>query len=95
MRETTVESYLRDKVKEAGGLCIKLSPAFFKGIPDQLVLLPGGRVFFVELKAPGKKAKGLQPVIHRRLRSLGFSVEVLDTSEKVLLFVAKHERFEI
>jgi hypothetical protein len=51
-REASIETYLRERVKAAGGLCIKLNPAGYVGIPDRLVLLPGGVVVFVEVKKP-------------------------------------------
>lgn len=34
------------------GLCVKLDPTGLVGIPDRLVMLPGGVLFFVELKRP-------------------------------------------
>lgn len=48
--ETSVEKHLRLWVKSVGGQCIKLPAVWYRGIPDRLVLLPGGRVWFVELK---------------------------------------------
>lgn len=52
IREASVETYLRDQVKAEGGLCIKLSPAGYVGIPDRLVVLPGGWIAFAEVKKP-------------------------------------------
>lgn len=52
VREASVETYLRDQVKAEGGLCIKLSPAGNVGIPDRLVVLPGGWIAFAEVKKP-------------------------------------------
>jgi hypothetical protein len=52
MREESVETHLFRTVKAAQGLCVKLSPVGLVGIPDRLVLLPGGRVAFVECKKP-------------------------------------------
>ena len=78
MREASVESYLRDLIVQRDGLCIKLSPAAYVGIPDRLVLLPGGRVMAVELKAPGKRPTELQLRVHQELRSLGLPVVVID-----------------
>ncbi len=54
-----------------------------RSVPDRLVLLPGGRMLFVELKAPGKKATPLQEREHMRLRKLGFQVDVLDSKKAV------------
>lgn len=52
MREASIETYLRSRVTDAGGLCIKLNPAGYVGIPDRLVVLPGGWICFVEVKKP-------------------------------------------
>ena len=78
MRESKIENKLKQAVERLGGMCIKFPPIFFKGFPDRIVLLPGGAIFFVELKQKGKKPTGLQTLVHNRLRSLGFAVSVLD-----------------
>jgi hypothetical protein len=76
VRENHVEKTLRLRVKDRGGWAIKLLPSV-SGLPDRIVLLPGGRIYFVELKSPTGTVAPHQTVIHRRLRTLGFSVEVL------------------
>ncbi|CVI65344.1 VRR-NUC domain protein [Clostridiales bacterium CHKCI001] len=78
MREKTVEQKLVKAVKAAGGICPKWTAPGFDGLPDRMVLLPGGRMGFVEVKAPGKKARPLQESRHELLRSLGYRVYVLD-----------------
>ncbi len=78
MREKTVEQKLVRAVKEAGGICPKLAVPGFDGMPDRIVLLPGGRMGFVEVKVPGKKPRPLQNARHVMLRSLGYRVYVLD-----------------
>ena len=54
-----------------------MSPGF-NGMPDRLVLLPGGKCGFVEVKAPGKKPRALQRVTHEMLKAWGFKVYVAD-----------------
>ncbi len=83
MREKTVEQKLVRAVKAAGGICPKWVAAGFDGMPDRIVLLPNGRLGFVEVKAPGKKARPLQRSRHELLRSLGFKVYVLDKPEQI------------
>ena len=88
MRERVVENWLRRSVRGRGGLAVKLVPSV-AGLPDRLVLLPGGRVVFVETKAPDGKVKFHQLNIHEFLRSLGFRVDVLSTLDEVNEWVAE------
>lgn len=74
---------LKEWVKELGGQSIKLEPLHFTGLPDWLVLLPGGRVIFIELKTTGDKPRLIQLKIHDRFRALGFQVEVIDNTKKL------------
>lgn len=83
MRESTVETYLCKQIKAQGGIALKLSPAGFAGLPDRLVLLPHACVSFVELKAPGEVPRALQLSRHRLLKSLGFTVLVIDSIQGV------------
>ena len=83
MREKTIERKLAVTVKKMGGICPKFVSPGLDGMPDRLVLLPGGRLAFVEVKAPGKKSRPLQMVRHELLKRLGFAVYVLDDVEKI------------
>lgn len=70
-------------MKNSGGIAPKLVSPGFDGMPDRLVLLPGGKIGFVEVKAPGKEPRPLQVARHGLLRRLGFKVYVLDASEQI------------
>ena len=83
MREKTIERKLTLMVKKQGGICPKFVSPGFDGMPDRIVLLPGGRMAFVEVKAPGKKPRELQTSRHTLLRRLGFQVYVLDNEEQI------------
>lgn len=74
MSEKAIEAYLRDRVKALGGIAYKFTSPGNNGVPDRLVLLPGGRVVFVETKAPGKTSTPLQGRQQERIRKLGFTV---------------------
>ena len=83
MREREIERKLVQAVKAAGGFCPKLASPGTDGMPDRTVLLPGGRIGFVELKAPGKRPRPLQEARHRLLTQLGFKVYVLDDASQI------------
>lgn len=83
MREKTIEQKFRAAVKAAGGLALKFTSPGFDGVPDRIVLLPGGKMAFVEVKAPGEKPRPLQLARHRLLRRLGFRVYVLDDESQI------------
>ena len=80
--EKVTERKLNKHVEALGGWSIKLLPSV-TGLPDRLVLLPGGVVLFVELKSEGKKATSIQEVVQSRIKKLGFKVYTVDTWEKV------------
>jgi len=81
MNEKTLERKLVERVKRLGGLALKFFSATFTGMPDRIVLMPGGRVYFAEIKTTGKKPTARQAFVHRLLRQLGFEVWVIDTNE--------------
>lgn len=83
MREKQIERKLVETVKAASGICPKLVSPGTDGMPDRMVLLPKGRIGFVEVKAPGGAPRPLQTHRHRQLRALGFPVFVLDDPERI------------
>lgn len=83
MREKNVESKLVKAVKSMGGLAPKFTSPGLDGVPDRLVLLPGGKMAFIELKAPGKNLRPLQVRRKRQLESLGFLVYCMDRPEQI------------
>ncbi|MBE5874497.1 MAG: VRR-NUC domain-containing protein [Lachnospiraceae bacterium] len=83
MREKVIEQKLVAEVKKAGGICPKWVAPGFDGVPDRIAMFPGGRIAFVEVKAPGEKPRPLQRARHELLRRLGFRVYVLDEIEKI------------
>ena len=83
MRERDVERKLVRAVRDAGGLALKFVSPGMAGVPDRLLLFPGGRAVFCEVKAPGEKPRPLQ--VHRMdlLRGLGFKVYIADNQEQI------------
>ena len=83
MREKKIEMKLITATKDMGGIAPKFMSPGFDGMPDRLVLLPCGKLAFVEVKSPGQKARALQAARHKLLRGLGFKVYVLDDMQQI------------
>jgi len=83
MRERDIEAYLRVKVKALGGTAYKFVSPGHAGVADRLVLLPGGVVWFIEVKAPGGKLSPLQMLFGRRMEELGMNYRVVWSREDV------------
>ena len=83
MREKNIESRLVAEVRRHGGLAPKFVSPVLDGVPDRLILLPGGKFAFAELKASGKNLRPLQALRKRQLEKLGFRVFVIDGTEQI------------
>ena len=83
MREKQIEQKLVKATKNMGGIALKFVSPGFDGMPDRIVLLPGGHIGFVEVKAMGCKPRPLQLSRHGLLRRLGFKVYVLDDERQI------------
>ncbi len=83
MQEKYIEKKLVAAVKSMGGLAPKFASPGFDGVPDRILLLPMGRIAFVELKAPGKKMRPLQVRRKIQLEALGFSVYCIDNIDQI------------
>lgn len=81
MEEREIERFFTAECKRNNGLALKLASPSMAGLPDRIVLMPGGRVFFAELKAPGKRPRPLQAAMHNMLRQMGFRVYVIDSKD--------------
>ena len=81
--EKVIEAYLVREVRNLGGICLKFASSFETGYPDRLVLMPGGRAAWVELKSKGEKPRRIQWMRMAELARLGFEVHVADSKEKV------------
>lgn len=81
--EKHIEQKLIKKVKDKGGLALKLVSPSLDGLPDRLLLLSKGKIAFAELKAPGKKLRPLQEKRKRQLEELGFLVFVIDNANEI------------
>lgn len=85
--EKLVERKLVELVKVNNGVCIKLLCDQLIGLPDRLCLFPNHKMAFVETKTTGQKPRRIQDYMHKKLRALGFRVEVIDSIEGVEQFI--------
>ncbi|WP_206812137.1 VRR-NUC domain-containing protein [Paradesulfitobacterium ferrireducens] len=83
MREKTIEAKLIKTAKSMGGIALKFVSPGCDGMPDRLVLLPDGKLAFIELKAPGRRPRPLQEKRKRQLETLGFSVFCIDGEDQI------------
>jgi hypothetical protein len=95
MREKEIEMYLRNEVKKAGGKAYKFESPGNDGVPDRLVIFPGNRIYFVELKSPGKKPRPLQVKQMRDLANFGCRVFLIDNKDLVDVFIEQVKLHEI
>lgn len=83
--ERDIERALVGMVKRHDGLCLKWVCPGWSGVPDRIILLPGGRVLFAETKRPkGGEVRKLQEWWHKTLRRLGFKVWVIWSRDDIL-----------
>lgn len=83
MRESLIENHLGTETKKRGGMSLKFISPGMNGVPDRLVLMPEGRMAFVELKASGKVPSVLQRKRMKQLSDLGFAVYLVDSIERI------------
>ena len=89
--EKLLERKLREGIQKLEGWAIKLVAAHITGLPDRLCLLPGGRLFFAEIKTTKQKPKKIQAYVHQKLIKMGFRVEVIDTSNQIQQILKDYE----
>lgn len=96
MLEKDIERNLTKKIENLGGLCLKYDPKYNNGMPDRLIILPFGQVWFVELKQEGKKPRPLQEYQINRLRNLKQRVYVIDSKKAIDVLISdiKKERIK-
>lgn len=83
MMERAIEQHFVAETKKRGGLALKFVSPGMDGVPDRIVLLPGGKIAFVEMKAPGKALRPLQQRRAKQLTALGFQVFCVDRIEQI------------
>lgn len=94
MRESKIETYLREQVKAIGGIAYKFKSPQNTAVPDRIVLMPHALIYFVEVKSTTGTIEKLQALEHERIRKLDFLVYVLDSLESVNEFITKIKKVQ-
>ena len=87
MLEKDVEGYLRREVEAMGGLCLKFISPGNAGVPDRIIILPGGRVWFAEIKTTGGRVRPLQRWWQRRLQKVGIRSLIIKNRVEAEVFI--------
>lgn len=85
--EKTLEARLAREVALRGGMALKYTSQYHRGIPDRIVLLKGGKTVFVEMKSTGERPTLLQTHAMNRLESMGYECRVIDSTEALTAFL--------
>lgn len=89
MKEYTVENHLISVTQACGGMCLKFISPGIAGAPDRIVILPGGKIGFAEMKAPGRRPRLRQRAVIRALYRCGCRVAVIDNLKSAEGFVRR------
>lgn len=85
--EKDIEGRLRRMVEAAGGKCLKWTCPGWRGVPDRIILLPGGKVIFAELKRPkGGRLSSMQLWWARQFIHMGFIYEQIWDNDDLEIF---------
>ena len=90
--EKALEARLVREIEVRGGMALKYTSQYHRGIPDRIIFMPHGRTYFVELKSTGKKPTKLQDYAMRRIGGLGFFVTVIDNGKDLDAFIKQVEQ---
>lgn len=92
MKESTIEARLVREVRKRGGLCYKFTSPGSPGVPDRIVILPGGITVYVELKTEVGRLANIQKWQISEIQKRGATVRVLKGMEQVLAFLEEVDR---
>lgn len=81
--ESELEKRFKTKMKQIGCKAYKFVSPGNAGVPDRIVLIPGGKICFVELKQYRKRPRPLQKWVIQQIREMGFEVYIIDSPQKI------------
>lgn len=90
--ERELEAWFTRQCKKLGLMTLKIQQRMGRGYPDRLLMLPGDRVAWAELKTLTGKLSPRQTLVHAQLRDAGHSVVVLRTKAEITEFLEEKKR---
>lgn len=87
MLEKDLERKLVRQIEKAGGLCWKFTSPGTVGVPDRIVMLPGGRIVFVEMKQEFGRVQNIQKYRQKQLLTVGFDARVIKGEKALQAFL--------
>lgn len=94
LSESQLEEKFCKKIKKIGGMALKFMSPGRAGVPDRIILMPGGKIYFVEMKSSNGPVNPIQEYIFEKFEELGFKVHILNSENSVKKFLEKIERKE-
>ena len=92
--ESQLERKFCDKIKHLGGLPLKFVSPGRAGVPDRIVLMPGGKIYFVEMKSEVGEISILQDYVFKKFTELGFKVHIINSVESLKKFLSEIKNAE-
>ena len=89
LTEKQIEKKFCKAVKLAGGIALKFSAQFKAGVPDRIVLMPKGKIYFVELKRENGVVSEIQKHVFEEFEKLGFQVHVIKSVKMIEEFISE------
>ena len=89
LTEKQIETRFCKAVKKIGGMALKFSAQFKAGVPDRIVLMPEGKIYFVELKRENGAVSEIQKYVFKEFEELGFPVHVISSAKMIEEFIAE------
>lgn len=87
VKESKIEEWLNGQIKTLGGKSYKFVSPGNPGVPDRIYLLPGGRIYFVELKRVIGKLSGVQVWQREQFQKMGVEFRVVYGMEQAKEFI--------
>lgn len=89
--EKDIEKMMRKKIEQMGGQFLKFTSPGNNGVPDRIAILPGGRIWFVELKDDGGQVRKIQERWKRELCDLGCRAVIIEGEQQAKEWLAERE----